>query len=224
MGTCDGKFTYTYLEFAGHIVGGVYHEPGDEHVETGDDGERDGVVDEEFDEDHGFGVGGSQVVWVRVARLEQRDVVHAELTDVRVPGGGDGARCGHGPYGHGYSHREPGGEPAADGLVDLAHRIDDCEVPVGAERGQREHRHADRNVLGRLRHFASGQSIGPRRKLHAVVDRKHGKKIHFNTTRCFFIKNLCCLPTFNVFTGVGRLRIAFVTQLPFYRPFARRYC
>jgi len=160
------------LELAGYVVGGVYQVSGNEYVETGDDGERDGVVDEKLDEHHGFGVHGSEFVRERVTGLEQGDVVGPELADVRVPGSGYGARHGHCPDGRGNGHRESGGESADDGRVQFAHRVHDGEVPVGAERGQREHRHANRHVFGRFRHFAGDHAVRPRRKLSSKSNTK----------------------------------------------------
>lgn len=60
----------TYLKFAGHVVGGVHHVSGDEHVETGDDGQRDRVVDEKLEEHHGLGIGGPELVRERVTGFE----------------------------------------------------------------------------------------------------------------------------------------------------------
>lgn len=139
--------------------------PSDEHVEARDDSERHGIVDEELDRHHDLGIGGPEVLGERVTRFEQGDVVHAELADVREPGGGHGANHGHRPDGRGHGKREPGGQPSADGRVQLSHWVHDGEIPIGAERGQREHRHADRNVFGRLRYLANGQSVRPRREL-----------------------------------------------------------
>lgn len=154
-----------YLKFTGHVVGSVHQIPGDEHVETSDDGERDGVVDEEFYQNHGFGIGGSQVLGKRITGLEQGDVMDPELAHVRESGGGHTARHCYRPNGRGHGHRESGGEPATDGRMQLAHWVHNGKVPVGAECGQREHRHTNRNVFSRLRHFAHGQPVRPRRKL-----------------------------------------------------------
>lgn len=139
--------------------------PSNEPVETADDGQRHGVIDEELDQHHYFGIGGSQLFGERVTDFEQRDVVHAKLAQVREPGGRHCANNGHRPYGRSHGHCEPGGEPAANGRVQLAHRVHYGKVPVCAQRRQREHRYADGHVFGRLRHLAHERPVRPRRKL-----------------------------------------------------------
>lgn len=119
-------------------------------VEASNGGQRNHVVDKEPDDDDDPRIGRSQFLGVRITHLEQRHVVLPKLPDVRVGGGGHGARYRQAPYGHGHGDSELGGPAAAHGGVQLAHRVHDGEEPVSAQGGQCEHGHADRYVLGGL--------------------------------------------------------------------------
>lgn len=166
----------TYLDFAGHVFSAVDQVSSHHDVEASDCGQRHCVVHHEPHHYHHAGIVGAQLLGVRVTRLEQGNVVLGELAHVREHGRRHGARDGQTPYGHGHRYGELGGSAAADGRVQLAHRVDDGEEPVGAQCGQREHGHADRYVFGRFGHLANGLTVRPRRHLQHTVNSDKSKR------------------------------------------------
>ena len=140
-------------------VGAAQQVIGHDDVDGADNEQRNDVVDEQFGEHDDLGVVLAAVLGERRAVVGGLVVDGPRLAvDVGEEGAGRAQRHGQHPNG---GQREE--HPLGLGPVDQRpHRIGDGQVPVGAERRQREDGHADGGVARELGELAQEDAERPR--------------------------------------------------------------